>query len=102
MPDAEWEPHVAVKPVIAAPLPLPALNDTRRVPLPTLTAFTAVAAAGVPIVTDTPLEAGPAPAPVTAATVNETVEPKANGPCITVVVPGPETRTDEPVLGVTR
>lgn len=100
MPDADLEPHVAVNLLIAAPLPLPALNAILSAPLPTRVALTLDAAAGVPIVTETPAEAGPAPEPVTAATVNVTVEPNANGPLTSVVVPWPVTSTAEPLEGV--
>jgi len=102
LPTTDLDPHVTAKPVIAAPLLAPALNDTLIAVFPALAAFKCDTAAGVPIVTDTPAEAGPAPEPVTAATVNVTLEPNANGPFISVVVPGPSCSTAEPVLGVTR
>ena len=101
-PDAECRPHVAVKLVVGAPFPEPALNATLIAPFPAWLAVTAFGASGDPIETPTPTEAGPTPAPVTAATVKITVAPNVNGPFKCVVVPGPTTRTAEPDEGVTR
>ncbi len=107
LPDAECEPHVAVKLLIAAPLLAPALNDTLIAPLPAELAFKCVTAAGVPIVIGpTTADCGPTPAPVTAATVNVYVLPSTIPARMTVVVPCPATKvgvpTVEPEVGVIR
>ena len=54
--------HVAVKPVIGTPLPLPAVNDTFSCPEPTFTAAIPVGGDGAPTVTaDDAADASPAP-----------------------------------------
>ena len=101
LPTVVLEPHFTAKPVIAAPLLFPALNDTVIARLPAAEALTCDTAAGVPIVTDPVVADGPGPEPVTAATVNVYVLPSVR-PNTCVVVPGPAENVDGPEDGVIR